>query len=124
MGEGPGAKPEVARVFLENDGEDSVTPESAVRTVESRGAKALAVALGSLPEFWIGIARLTETGDKRICNEDKWIDRAFNIRWNFCPGERRGTPADISTVLKFGTTPKMRWRSSCFNTSAETLRPY
>src|ERR1700728_3185934 len=77
MGEGPGAKAEVARVFFENDGENRVAPESTVRTVESGGAKTLGVALGSLPEFWIGIARLTETGDKPVCHEDKWIDRAF-----------------------------------------------
>jgi hypothetical protein len=77
MGEGTRAKTKVARIFLEDDGEDSVAPEISVCGVEVRRTKALEVALGSLPESWIGIARLTETGNKRVCDKHEWIDRAF-----------------------------------------------
>ncbi len=77
MGEGTGAKPKVARIFLEDDGEDSVAPQIAICGVEIRRAKALEVALGSLPESWTGIARLAQTGDKPVCEENEWIDRAL-----------------------------------------------
>ena len=53
MDEGTLAKPKVTRIFLEDDGEDSVAPESAVCGVEISRTKALKVALGSLPESWI-----------------------------------------------------------------------
>jgi hypothetical protein len=108
MGEATRPKPKITWILLEDDRKDRVAPQIAVRGVEIRRTKALKVALGPLPESWIGIPRLTQTGYKPVRDKNEWIDRAFNIRWNFCPGERRGTPADISTVLKFGTTPKMR----------------
>src|ERR1700683_3734114 len=77
MDEGTRAKSKITRIFLEDDGEDSVAPEIAVRGVKIRRAKALEVALGSLPESWIGITRLTQSGDKPVCEENEWIDRAF-----------------------------------------------
>jgi hypothetical protein len=119
VGEGTRAQTKIAWIFLKEDGKDSVAPEIAVCGIEIRRTEALEVALGPLPECWISIARLTQTGDKSVGDEINGSTELLNIRWNFCLGERLGTPADISTVLKFGITPIMRWRSSCFNTSSE-----
>jgi hypothetical protein len=72
-----------------------------------------------MAESGIGIPRLAETGDKGASTKTNGSTELLYIRWNFCPGERGGTPSELSTVLKFGTTPKMRWRSSRFSTSSE-----
>ena len=77
MGEGARAKTKITRIFLEDDGKDGVAPEIAVYGVEIRRTKALEVTLGSLPEFRISVLRLTEAGDKPICDKNEWIDRAF-----------------------------------------------
>jgi hypothetical protein len=77
VGEATRAQPKIAWIFLEEDGKDSVAPEIAVRGIEIRRTEALEVALGPLSESWIGIARLTQTGDKSVGDENEWIDRAF-----------------------------------------------